>query len=65
LDKLKTPDDATADTTLAPTIRSLKNNATVKKDSAATKIKPKEVVEFEKKHGGRKKVKVVDGTTKH
>jgi hypothetical protein len=65
LDKLKTPDDATADTTLAPTIRSLKNNATVKKDSAATKIKPKEVVEFEKKHGGKKKVKVVDGTTKH
>ncbi|MFZ8499142.1 hypothetical protein ACO1NC_14275, partial [Staphylococcus aureus] len=39
LDKLKTPDDAAAaDTTITPTIMSLKNNTSVKKDSAATKI---------------------------
>lgn len=65
LDKLKTPDDTVADTAIAPTIKSTRNNVSVKKDSTTTKIKPKEVLEFEKKNAGKKKVKVLDGSIKH
>jgi antitoxin component YwqK of YwqJK toxin-antitoxin module len=38
-------------------------NATVKKAAEKPKVKPKEVLEFEKKNAGKKKVKFKDGST--
>lgn len=61
LDKLKNPDGEVMSDTLSslPTQKNIP-----KKDTATTKVKPKEVLEFEKKNAGKKKVKVLDGRVK-
>jgi hypothetical protein len=64
LDKLKIEGDSTTYTNDSPVTIPLKNTASTKKDSSTTKVKPKEVLEFEKKNAGKKKVKVVDGRTR-
>jgi len=64
LDKLKTEEEAQSDKVNEPSLNTPKANNTVKKDSTVAKVKPKEVLEFEKKNAGKKKVKVLDGTIK-
>lgn len=41
----------------------IKDSLSIRKDTATTKTKPKEVLEFEKKNSGKKKTKVRDGRT--
>ena len=60
LNKKKTKEDEDAE--LAP-IDPANPNATTKKTEVKTKVKPKEVLEFEKKNAGKKKIKVRDGNT--
>lgn len=60
LNKKKTKEDEDAD--LAP-IDPADPNATAKKPVEKPKVKPKEVLEFEKKNSGKKKIKVRDGNT--
>jgi antitoxin component YwqK of YwqJK toxin-antitoxin module len=60
LNKKKTKEDEDAE--LAP-IDPADPNATAKKPVEKPKVKPKEVLEFEKKNSGKKKVKVRDGNT--
>ena len=48
---------------LAPIDVTNGKSATAKKDEPKTKVKPKEVLEFEKKNAGKKKIKVRDGNT--
>jgi antitoxin component YwqK of YwqJK toxin-antitoxin module len=62
LDKLKTKDDDDAPTETASTDGS--SPATAKKaDEKKEAAKPKEVLEYEKKNSGKKKIKVRDGNT--
>jgi hypothetical protein len=37
-------------------------NSVAANDSSKTKVKPKEVLDFEKKNAGKKKIKVRDGS---
>ena len=60
MNKIKTKEDEDAE--LAP-IDPADPNATAKKPAEKPKVKPKEVMEFEKKNEGKKKVKVRDGNT--
>lgn len=60
INRLKTKEDEEAE--LAP-IDPADPNATAKKTVEKPKVKPKEVLEFEKKNSGKKKVKVRDGNT--
>jgi len=60
MNRKKTKEDDDAE--LAP-IDPANPNATVKKAVEKPKVKPKEVLEFEKKNSGKKKVKVRDGNT--
>jgi antitoxin component YwqK of YwqJK toxin-antitoxin module len=64
LNRLKTKDDDTAqaDDELAP-IDPATGKPVVKKDEKKQVAKPKEVLEYEKKNAGRKKIKVRDGST--
>lgn len=59
LNRIKTKDDE--DTELAPIDPATGKAA--KKEEPKTKAKPKEVMEFEKKNAGKKKIKVRDGST--
>lgn len=68
LNRLKTKEDdeaatAAKDDDLAPIDPATGKPVTAKKDDAKTKVKPKEVLEYEKKNEGKKKVKVRDGNT--
>lgn len=60
INKKKTKEDEDAE--LAP-IDPADPNATAKKAAEKPKAKPKEVLEFEKKNAGKKKIKVRDGNT--
>lgn len=60
MNKKKTKEEEEAE--LAP-IDPADPNATAKKPVEKPKVKPKEVLEFEKKNAGKKKVKVRDGNT--
>ena len=60
MNKIKTKEDEDAE--LAP-IDPADPNATAKKPVEKPKVKPKEVMEFEKKNAGKKKIKVRDGNT--
>lgn len=66
LNKIKTKEDeeaaaATTDDDLTPIDPA--TGKTAKKEEAKTKAKPKEVLEYEKKNAGKKKVKVRTGST--
>ena len=61
MDKPKVKEVAATDD-LAP-IDVTSGNAMVKKDDKKTTTKPKEVLEYEKKNAGKKKIKVRDGRT--
>ncbi len=64
LNKIKTPDgELKADDELAPIDPATGKPAVAKKDDKKEKVKPKEVLEFEKKNSGKKKIKVRDGST--
>ena len=60
INRLKTKADPDEELTI---IDPANPNATVKKAAEKPKAKPKEVLEFEKKNAGKKKVKVRDGNT--
>lgn len=60
LNRLKTKEDE--DVELAP-IDPANPNATVKKEEPKPKAKPKEVMEYEKKNSGKKKIKERTGST--
>lgn len=60
INRLKTKEDVEEE--LAP-IDPANPNATAKKATEKPKVKPKEVLEFEKKNAGKKKVKMRDGNT--
>jgi len=60
MNRKKTKEDEEVE--LAP-IDPANPNATVKKAAEKPKVKPKEVLEFEKKNAGKKKIKVRDGNT--
>lgn len=60
LNRKKTKEDEDAE--LAP-IDPTNPNATTTKAAPKPKVKPKEVLEFEKKNSGKKKIKVRDGNT--
>jgi len=61
LDKLVDPKKKNA---LAANGKNLSDSASVKKDTTLTsKVKPKEVLQYEKKNSNKKKIKVRDGTT--
>ncbi|HVF97945.1 MAG TPA: hypothetical protein VM871_11515 [Flavisolibacter sp.] len=62
LNKIKTKADEAAEDELAP-IDPATGQATAKKAEPKPKAKPREVMEFEKKNSGKKKVKVRDGNT--
>jgi antitoxin component YwqK of YwqJK toxin-antitoxin module len=62
INRLKTKETEEAENELAP-IDPANPNATTKKEVEKPKVKPKEVLEFEKKNSGKKKVKVRDGNT--
>lgn len=64
LNRLKTKEDEEAQADdLAPIDPATGKPATAKKDGKKPLAKPKEVLEFEKKNAGKKKVKVRDGNT--
>lgn len=66
MNKKKEDIELTTDTDndLAPIDVTKSKNSTAKKDDEdKTKTKPKEVMEFEKKNSGKKKIKVRDGST--
>jgi hypothetical protein len=66
MDKLKTKDDPKPDDDLAPidvTGTDPKKADTKKADEKKTVAKPPQVVEFEKKNAGKKKIRVRDGNT--
>ena len=60
MNKIKTKEDEDAE--LSP-IDPADPNTTAKKPVEKPKVKPKEVMEFEKKNAGKKKIKVRDGNT--
>ena len=64
LNRIKTKEDDQAQPDeLAPIDPATGKPATAKKEEPKTKAKPKEVLEFEKKNAGKKKIKVRDGNT--
>lgn len=65
LNRIKTKDDEETGDELAPIDPATGKPATAKKEEKEKKplAKPKEVLEFEKKNSGKKKVKVRDGNT--
>lgn len=64
LNRLKTKEDEeAADDELAPINPASGKPVTAKKDEPKPKVKPKEVLEYEKKNAGKKKIKVRDGNT--
>lgn len=63
MDKLKTNDDKNDDLAPIDVTKSSTSSTGQKTDEKKTTQKPKEVLEYEKKNSGKKKVKVRDGNT--
>ena len=63
MDRLKTKEDEEENTATAAATTENNNATATKKEEKKKLPKPKEVVEFEKKNAGKKKVRVRDGNT--